>query len=149
MTNEARSSENPYQSPATDARAIGVRTGSRVELYNVARYQRAVLVCLLLQIMVGVASAMVPEDSAPVVSFVIGMALIAVGLGGVVTVFLLAVNVYETWVGAVVGLLALVPCLGLLVLLAVNAKATSILRRNGIKVGFLGANLAQFQAGSG
>ena len=44
--------------------------------------------------------------------------------------------------GIVCGLLALIPCIGLITLLIINSKATSILRRNGIRVGFLGANLA-------
>jgi len=39
----------------------------------------------------------------------------------------------------VLGVLSLVPLIGLLVLLVVNGKATNILRQNDIKVGLLGA----------
>ena len=59
MAFEPGRSENPFQSPRTDARAVGVRTGSMRELYNVARYQRAVLLCLLVQILGGVASVLI------------------------------------------------------------------------------------------
>jgi hypothetical protein len=48
-------------------------------------------------------------------------------------------------VGIACGLLALIPCIGLLTLLIINSKATGILRQNGIRVGFLGADLAQLQ----
>jgi len=41
------------------------------------------------------------------------------------------------------GILTLIPCIGLIVLLVVNGKATGILKQNGIKVGLLGANLSQ------
>ena len=36
-----------------------------------------------------------------------------------------------------------IPCVGLLALLAVNGKATTVLRSNGIKVGLLGADLSK------
>jgi hypothetical protein len=58
-------------------------------------------------------------------------------------VFLLAIKVYSTGVGVLLGILTLVPCIGLIVLLIVNGKATGILKQNGIKVGLLGANLSQ------
>ena len=41
------------------------------------------------------------------------------------------------------GLLTLVPILGLLLLLAANARATRVLKRHGVPVGFLGVSKAQ------
>ena len=64
-------------------------------------------------------------------------------LVGMVFVFLLAIKVYSTGIGVLLGILALIPCIGLLVLLVVNIKATGILKKNGIKVGLLGANLSK------
>jgi hypothetical protein len=43
------------------------------------------------------------------------------------------------------GILALLPCFGLLVLLIINGKATSILRANNIKVGLLGADMSSLK----
>ncbi len=54
MSSHFQSNENPYQSPE----AVGVRTGSREELYRVARYQRGVLLCLLGQILIWVGSVL-------------------------------------------------------------------------------------------
>ena len=63
-------------------------------------------------------------------------------------VFLLATKVYGTGLGILLGLLTFIPCIGLLVLLIVNGKATRVLKENGFKVGLLGANLAEVR-GSG
>jgi hypothetical protein len=38
-----------------------------------------------------------------------------------------------------------VPCFGLLLLLIVNQKATSILQQNGIRVGLMGADMSQLR----
>jgi len=65
-----------------------------------------------------------------------------VGIVGAVCVFLLAIKVYGTGLGILLGILSLVPCVGLVILLIVNGKATGVLKQNGIKVGFLGANLS-------
>ena len=40
------------------------------------------------------------------------------------------------------GLLALIPCVGFVILFVVNSSATSVLQRNGIAVGLLGARLS-------
>ena len=75
---------------------------------------------------------------------IIGFGILLIGLVGTIFVFLLALKVYSPVVGVMIGFGALLPCVGLLVLLVVNGKATSILRENGHKVGLLGANLSEF-----
>jgi len=65
-------------------------------------------------------------------------------IAGVVFAVLLAVRVYSTGAGIAMGILAIVPCLGLIMLLIINQAATKKLTENGIKVGFLGANMSQF-----
>lgn len=59
-----------------------------------------------------------------------------------VFVFLLATKVYTTATGVILGVLTLIPCIGLIVLLIINGKATSILKANGIHVGLFGASMA-------
>ncbi|HVX59237.1 MAG TPA: hypothetical protein VHC19_01500 [Pirellulales bacterium] len=132
-------SENPFQSPASDF-AVGVKSGRREDLKNIATYQKGILVCILIYLLTIVGNFFIPED----VQILLGLALAVLGVVSTVFVFLLAIKVYNTGVGILLGLLALVPCLGLIVLLVINGKATRILQQNGHKVGLLGADLSQF-----
>ncbi len=131
--------DNPYQSPMTESRAIGVRSGRREDLRSVAKYQKGILVCILIYIVAVICQLVLP----PELRLVISLGVLAVGVTGTVFVFLLAIRVYSTAVGILLGILTLFPCLGLLVLLIVNGKATTILKQNGIKVGLLGADLSK------
>lgn len=71
------------------------------------------------------------------------MVFIPLVIVATVFVFLLSIKVYGTGLGIVLGVLTLIPCVGLIVLLVVNGKATSVLSRNGIRVGLLGADRGQ------
>ena len=57
---------------------------------------------------------------------------------------MLASRINNTAVGVIMGILTLVPCVGLLVLLMINSSATRILRDSGHDVGFLGADMSEF-----
>jgi hypothetical protein len=131
-------SENPYQSPATPVEAIGVVSGRREDLRNVAVYQKGILVCILIYLFAMFCQFVLP----PELRMLLGVGVILLGLAGTIFVFLLAMKVYNVALGILLGILALIPCIGLLVLLMVNGKATAILKQNGIKVGLMGANLA-------
>ena len=130
--------ENPYQAPATNARAIGVNSGSREDLRAVAKYQHGIMLCILGQIILAIGRIAAPDS----LQLVLTLVLLAVGLAGTVFVFMLAMKVYSTGTGVLLGILTLIPCLGLIILLIVNGKATKVLRQNGIAVGILGANPA-------
>ena len=132
-------SENPYQSPSAEPQVVGVKSGSREDLRSVAKYQKGILVCILIYLIAVFGQFAVPEEARAIVRF----GVLGVGLVGTVFVFLLAIKVYNTVVGVLLGILTLVPCVGLIVLLVVNGKATAVLKQNGIKVGLLGANLSQ------
>ncbi|QDS94879.1 hypothetical protein FF011L_36610 [Roseimaritima multifibrata] len=68
------------------------------------------------------------------------VAVLAVLVYGMVSVFWLA-SLFRGKVVAVLYVLGLfVPLLGLVILIVISSKATTILRANGIKVGLLGAN---------
>ena len=135
-------SENPYQSPATPAPAVGVLSGQRRDLRSVAFYQKGILVCILLYICVLGGQFLVPAE----LRFVLGIGVLLIGLVGTIFVILLAMRVYGLILGILLGILALIPCLGLLILLMINGKATTILKENGLKVGLMGANLADVDA---
>ncbi len=132
-------SDNPYQSPRADVGVSGIRSGRREDLRSIASYQKGILVCILVYLLAVVCQFAIPEESRPMAMLVVGLA----GLAGTVFVFLLAMKVYSTGTGIVLGILTFIPCINLLVLLAVNGKATTILRANGIRVGLFGANLPE------
>jgi hypothetical protein len=132
---------NPYQSPPPYEYqpAIGVKSGSREDLKAVAQYQKGILVCILIYLVAVIGQFAIP----PNLRILVALSIVAVGIAGTVFVFLLAMKVYSTGLGIFLGLLTVLPCVGLIVLLAVNGKATRILRENGIRVGLLGADLSK------
>ena len=132
-------SENPYESPRVEASAVGVLSGKREDLRGVAQYQKGILVCILIYLIAVFCQFLIP----PEIRIFLGLGVILVSLTGTVFVFLLAIKVYGAPLGVLLGILTLIPCVGLLVLLIVNGKATSVLRQNGIRVGLLGANLSE------
>ncbi|MEM9291036.1 MAG: hypothetical protein AAGD01_05100 [Acidobacteriota bacterium] len=118
---------------------VGIPSGSRKDLRDVAMYQKGIIFCILTQLFGAVAQVVLPGEARLLLLIV----LLLVSVVSAVLVFLLAIRVYGTAVGLVLGLLALVPLLGLLILLIVNRKATGILRQNGIPVGLMGADSSQ------
>lgn len=130
--------DNPYQSPTADMQAVGVKSGKRVDVRSVAACQKGILVCILINMILFGCVFAVQSDVRN--AFVWG--IIACNIVGTISVFLLAMKVYHPIVGVVLGIITLVPCIGLLVLVQVNSKATNILQANGIKVGLMGAKLS-------
>jgi hypothetical protein len=130
-------SYNPFEAPQSDSRVIGILSGTREDLRSVARYQKGVIVCILIYLIAAFGQFAVP----PELRIFIGIGIMCVGLTGAVFAFLLAMKTHGTGQGILLGILTLVPCVGLLVLLIINSKATNVLKQNGIKVGLLGADL--------
>ena len=134
-------SDNPYQSPSDPSQAIGVKSGKREDIRNVAKYQKGILVCILIHLIAFICQFAMPAELRFIIVLVVVVAV--VGLVSTVFTFLLAIRVYSTGVGVLLGILTFIPLIGFIVLLIVNGKATRILKQNGIKVGLLGANLSQ------
>jgi len=130
--------DNPYQSPQTTSQATGVLSGSRDDLRNVARCQQGILVCISVYLLALVGRFLLSPELAPLVN----IGAIFGGVGGAVCVFLFAIKTYGTGRAIVLGILSLVPLIGLIILLVVSEKVTNILKQNGIKVGLLGANVS-------
>jgi hypothetical protein len=108
-------------------------------LRTIATKQRAIIFCILGYIVLVVSQFLLP----PALRLLIGLLVLAVGITATVFVFMLTTTIYSTGVGVVLGILTLIPLIGLIVLLVVNSKATNLLRENGIKVGLLGADMSQ------
>jgi hypothetical protein len=119
-------------------------------LKNVATQQRVLNLCILGCICLMFMDVATRFSGPPLLYFAISMVYLAVNILAAICIFRLAMLVYNTGLGIVLGILTLVPILGLLILLAVNGKATRILRAAGIRVGLLGADPASIPAdGSG
>ena len=129
--------ENPYRAPLSDGAAVGVLSGRIEDVRSVAVYQKGILTCILLYLCAVLGQFLVPEQ----LRIVLGLGVLLIGLAGTVFTFLLSMKVYGVGLGIVLGILTLIPCVGLVVLLIVNGKATDVLRKNGYRVGLLGARL--------
>jgi hypothetical protein len=134
------SEENPYSPPRATDRVVGVKSGRREDLKAVAIAQKSILVCILLYIVSIISQFLVPVEY----RLYIGIGVLVIGLVATVSVILLAIRVYSIAAGILLGIGTFIPCLGLLILLLINGKATKILQENGHKVGLLGADLSQF-----
>jgi hypothetical protein len=111
---------------------------SKADLKSVASYQKVILLCILAYLALVGIQFVLPPDSRPMLMLV----AIPLGLIATVFVFLLATKVYSTGMGIVLAVLTLIPCIGLIALLIINGKATAVLKKHGIEVGLLGANVS-------
>lgn len=132
---------NPYQPPSAPRPQPGEIRGDRAYLLQVARYQKGILLCILAGIFGGVVQVTV---SGPLHFFAVGVQVL-ISLASAVFAVLLAKTVYNVAGAVVCAVLTFVPCVGLLALLIINHKATRVLQNGGVKVGLLGANLADLQ----
>lgn len=108
---------------------------NRLRLHDIASFQKGVIVCILIYLLAIVAQLFLPPDLRPI----LGIGVLIVLLLCTIFVFLLATKLYSTGLGIFLGILTLIPLVGLIVLLVVNGKATRILRENDIEVGIMGA----------
>jgi hypothetical protein len=145
----------PYEPPSPLQYAT---PQSGPNLKKIATQQRAIMFCILaeiliivLQIILGTALAPAPGAKNPFLPFLmlLSFAYLAVVVAGAVFIFMLAISLYNTGVGILLGILVLVPLVGLIVLLIVNGKATKLLREHGVKVGLMGADPSTIPTFSG
>ncbi len=111
---------------------------SRADLREIAGRQRAIIMCILGYFCLIPIQFAIPEES----RLYLALALIPLGITATVFVFMLATKLYGQSTGIVYGVLTLIPCVGLIVLLIINQKATTVLKENGVRVGLLGAKLS-------
>jgi hypothetical protein len=112
----------------------------RSELRSIATYQKAIMFCILGYFGAGIA-AMASPAILPV-RLLIGLCAVGVIIAALVFTILLATQTFSTGVAVLLGILVLIPLIGLIVLLIINQRATAILRDYDIRVGFLGANMS-------
>lgn len=134
----SRNADDDDLVPASEVEVVGVHGGTRADLKNVAVYQKGVLFGLLLSIGLTIGQFALPAEY----RIYVAILSLMVSISNCVFVILLATKVYSVVQGVIMGILALIPCLGLIPLLIINGKATKTLQANGIKVGLLGANVS-------
>jgi hypothetical protein len=117
------------------------RAARREHLLAVAKAQKGILICILIYFCMVVGQFAIP----PEFRLWLAVALIPLGITATVFVFILATRLYGQGAGIVLGILTLVPLVGLIVLLVVNQRATKILNDADVRVGLLGANMSDIR----
>jgi hypothetical protein len=143
----------PPPEPLNYAQPVNLRG----DLRTIAVRQKAIMFCILAYFVVAIANIAVMASSPPppavrivpaLLSGLLALLTLGVAITAAVFVFMLALALYDTGVGILLGILTLIPVVGLIVLLIINSKATNALRQHGIKVGLMGARTSQIpQAG--
>lgn len=116
-------------------------TVSRDDLRNTAVCQKGILFCILGQIVVVILQFFLP----PELKLIVPIAGVPISVIATVFVFLLAIRIYSVALGILLGILTLIPCVGLFVLLIINGKATAFLTSHGVRVGLLGAKMSDIK----
>jgi len=137
-----RMNENPYRAPESLQPALSPDLIYFAKIAAIARYQRGVMICILLYLAAVLANLALPIEH----RLWLGIGILFIGVVAFVFVLMLALQLYSTAVAILFGIGTLIPCLGLLVLLIINQKATAVLRKHGLRVGLLGANVPAEQA---
>lgn len=132
-----------FPPPDGSAQLNYLTPSSGPDLRDIARKQRAVILCILVNLIVSVLMFTLPLNLRPIAALLI----FGIGITAMVFVFMLAMTLYSMAAGITLGILAIIPYVGLLPMLIVNGKATKILRHHGIKVGLLGAKMSQISPG--
>ncbi len=132
--------ENPYAPPRANDVVTGVRSGRRADLRSVAVAQKTIIVCILLNFVAIGAQFVIPPQWA----LFIGLGYLVIAIVQLVAVFSLAMRVSGTGPGILYGIGSMIPCIGLLILLMINSRATKILTANGHHVGLFGTDLSKF-----
>jgi hypothetical protein len=127
------------------------RTRSTDDLRTIARYQKVLILCLLGQLFLWIGviflkiAPLADGDGGVIFDLdVLQIAMVLTGVLGLVAavfVLLLGMKVSGTALGVFLGILTIVPCLGLIMILIVNVMSTTTLQTNGVRVGLLGARM--------
>lgn len=121
------------------------RTHKAADLRAMAWYQKVLILCLVVQLLIwvgytlAIVTGMDRDNGEGAILALLWTA--AVGLLGGVFVTLLGAKVYGPVPGVILGLLTVVPCVGLVIILIVNATATTTLQANGARVGLFGVRV--------
>jgi len=131
--------ESPYAPPESAATSLGwdsskLSPSALAEIRQIAFLQKGVILTVTIHIALIVAAQFFRDDYRPVW----GATYLLVSLAGMICVWLLAISLYGVAFGILMGLGTGLPCIGILVLLTVNGRATEELKQYGVPVGLFG-----------
>lgn len=121
-------------------------TWTRVEIVEIAKWQRYVMWLILAQIagfLLFVAAAFAGPACRAVIDalgLLLLAGLVAVGVLTICSVYKMAKALRKESTAIVYALLALISWIGLILLLSLSSQATRVLQENGIRVGLMGGN---------
>lgn len=122
----------------------------RIKLLDVAKAQKLLLIMVTIQVALYV--AMIAVMGEPLISGVLALLWLIAAVTAIVQTVRLSLASGGNIVLAVIGGLAMLfPVLGLLLMLGVNSRATTLLKVAGVPVGMLGvsaSNMARLRAGT-
>ncbi len=132
-------SDNPYSAPQSGG-GRPLRDKSAEQLQAVGTAQRALMYAILVSIGWTIV-AVVIQIKAPSLILLAQIGQLAIAVACMVCVFVMARAIQWSMPACIlVAICGLVPCLNLLLMLIINSRATALLKRNGIRVGLMGAN---------
>jgi predicted RNA-binding Zn-ribbon protein involved in translation (DUF1610 family) len=122
--------------------------GGNPEARSIASAHRNLVICVVLfvicafgQSAIRRAMAMNPDPALGLVSLVIAAITLAAWIGLAIYIFLIARKLDNLGIGILLGLLAIIPCVNLVLAFMINQRVNRYLQDNGYKVGFLGAKV--------
>ena len=128
---------------------MGGSTSAKIK--QIAQEQKNLMYCILFYLAASIGSGVLnasagpgPRNQSPIIGLIVGLVALVAIIAAVVFVIRLAAKLYSTGTAIVYGILTIIPCVGLIIMLVVNGAATKLLKENGIKVGFMGADMSQF-----
>lgn len=130
------------------------RTHSTADLRQIGLCQKVLILCMIAYVVVWVgfiglmATAGGRRGAVRDQENLFQIALVLTGVIGVLgAVFVLwgVGKASGTVLGVILGILTLIPCVSLISIVIANAQVTGVLQRNGVRVGLLGARLADIR----
>jgi hypothetical protein len=123
------------------------KTIDQNRLKRIAQSQRQICISILLLVLIAIAAIIVNNNAWVGAGYTHWTSIVyyVINIYALINGILLTANVYNSVIlGIVLGIFLLVPCVNILILLAISQRATMYLKEHGFKVGFLGANMSQF-----
>ena len=137
--------QNPYQAPISSATPVDVSSTDMVAA--VAKAQRLVNLAILFYLFlipINIASNVISErtNGESIVQLLVLPILLAVLVFVLIAVGRLAYALHGVGNAIIYCIAMLIPYIGLILLVFLNSRATNYLKRHGVKVGLMGADLS-------
>ena len=110
-------------------------------LVLIAKRQRTLLIVFFIYILVVGASSAVTPDLKPLVQLLILPIMVLI----IIFTARLSFKLYGKIGASILTLLSIIPLINLIVVLIVNSKASKLIKKNGFRVGLIGASVKEIE----